>query len=388
MPTPSTSLTTEQPQDVSLPTPSTSSTTEQPQDAQHTPRSPSPPGLTPSGRPQRQHRLPSRFRDLIPEGPVPVETLPPPPPLIQRVILHVKDTIRTSVNAFGLFREYPHRPSYDPDSHVLLDDLSDIPRPPEADLVFRDKNSSTTVTSPPWPFANMTIYRLMQWMNTGSQMKSAREVNQLSNNVLRHPDFCAGDLKDFDAQRENERFDRLETASNDTYQKDGWRKAEIDIAIPSGVKNSSGAGYTFKVPGLQYRSLVDVIKSAFSEPIAHKFHFSPFKQFVKPANGPQMRVHGEAYTSDAYLKACDDLKKQPSEPGCKLEKVVASIMFFSDSTHLTNFGVAKAWPIYMSFGNLSKYIRAKANSGAWHHVAYIPSVRFLWHVFTLTVMLT
>ncbi|KAJ7185362.1 hypothetical protein C8R46DRAFT_377085 [Mycena filopes] len=49
-------------------------------------------------------------------------------------------------------------------------------------------------------------------------------------------------------------------------------------------------------------------------------------------------------------------------------------MFWSDSTHLANFGNAKLWPIYMLFGNLSKYIRAKPNSGAEHHVAYIPSL--------------
>jgi hypothetical protein len=39
-----------------------------------------------------------------------------------------------------------------------------------------------------------------------------------------------------------------------------------------------------------------------------------------------------------------------------------------------NFGTAKAWPLYMYFANLSKYLRGKPGSGASHHVAYIPSV--------------
>jgi hypothetical protein len=52
-------------------------------------------------------------------------------------------------------------------------------------------------------------------------------------------------------------------------------------------------------------------------------------------------------------------------------------MFWSDLTHLANFGTAKLWPIYMLFGNLSKYIRVKPNAGAEHHVAYIPSVSLL-----------
>jgi hypothetical protein len=48
-------------------------------------------------------------------------------------------------------------------------------------------------------------------------------------------------------------------------------------------------------------------------------------------------------------------------------------MFWSDATHLANFGTAKLWPIYMFLGNLSKYIRAEPTSNACHHVAYIPS---------------
>jgi hypothetical protein len=68
------------------------------------------------------------------------------------------------------------------------------------------------------------------------------------------------------------------------------------------------------------------------------------------------------------------LQKQQNEPECTLEKVVLGLMFWSDSTHLANFGTAKVWPIYLQFANLSKYIRCKPTSGASHHVAYIPSV--------------
>ncbi|KAJ7837848.1 hypothetical protein B0H13DRAFT_2367939 [Mycena leptocephala] len=59
---------------------------------------------------------------------------------------------------------------------------------------------------------------------------------------------------------------------------------------------------------------------------------------------------------------------------CKREKVIAALTFWPDLTHLANFDTAKLWPIYMLFGNLSKYIRVKPNAGAGHHVAYIPSL--------------
>jgi hypothetical protein len=47
-------------------------------------------------------------------------------------------------------------------------------------------------------------------------------------------------------------------------------------------------------------------------------------------------------------------------------------MFWSDATHLATFGTVKMWPIYMLFGNLSKYLPCQPNSGATKHLAYIP----------------
>jgi hypothetical protein len=43
-------------------------------------------------------------------------------------------------------------------------------------------------------------------------------------------------------------------------------------------------------------------------------------------------------------------------PGCKQEKVVGALKVASDAMMLTQFGVAKGWPIYLMLGNLSKYI--------------------------------
>jgi hypothetical protein len=60
--------------------------------------------------------------------------------------------------------------------------------------------------------------------------------------------------------------------------------------------------------------------------------------------------------------------------GCSLERVIAGLMFFSDATHLANFGTAKAWPLYLYFGNLTKYARSSPKSGACHLVGFLPSV--------------
>ena len=49
-------------------------------------------------------------------------------------------------------------------------------------------------------------------------------------------------------------------------------------------------------------------------------------------------------------------------------------MFWSDATHLAQFGNASAWPVYLFFGNQFKYLRASPTSGACHPVAFIPTV--------------
>jgi hypothetical protein len=52
-------------------------------------------------------------------------------------------------------------------------------------------------------------------------------------------------------------------------------------------------------------------------------------------------------------------------------------MFWSDATQLTSFGNAKLWPLYMYFGNESKYCRCKPTNHLCEHVAYFQTVRRL-----------
>jgi hypothetical protein len=169
------------------------------------------------------------------------------------------------------------------------------------------------------------------------------------------------------------------------FSKDGWHEAKVDIRIPVASRaKPPPPSRAFSIPGFHHRSLVEVIKAAWSKDMAKHFHLSPFKRIhVNPKTKAETRVYDEAYTSDVWIEAHDDLQKKPNEPGCQLEKVIAGLMFWSDSTHLTSFGAAKVWPLYLYFANLSKYIRARPNSGACHHVAYIPYVSFWGFLFTM-----
>src|ERR1700733_13517507 len=84
---------------------------------------PTGPSFTPAGRPMRNYRRPLRFDDSPPEPSASFEPLPLIPKVAKRMLLHVRDTFRTAVNQFGVLREYLHRPSYDPDASVKLEDL-------------------------------------------------------------------------------------------------------------------------------------------------------------------------------------------------------------------------------------------------------------------------
>ena len=88
-------------------------------------------------------------------------------------------------------------------------------------------------------------------------------------------------------------------------------------------------------------------------------------------------VFTEAYTGDFLLQEHGKMKNSPLVTGCNLETVVATIMLWSDSTHLASFRNAALWPIYLFVGNQSKYACAKPSSFAAHHLAYIPKVYVL-----------
>lgn len=331
------------------------------------------PQLTANGRPARPHRLPLRFRDIAPAPPAPLPPGPLVPPgsyALPRVILHVRDSFRTGNNRFGLLRDYPYRPSHDPDSIITPIDLSNYPAPiADNDVATNNERCQ----KPPWPFSNMSIYLLMEWMITGSNQKSVGEIDRLTKNVLGSTEFSLDDIRGFNVRQEQRRLDDTDKPSDDSpFAKDGWKESQISISVPTGSKD--GSGQSFSVTGLHHRPLLEVMKSALADMNAHRFHFSPFKRFWKHATGKEERCYDEAFTSDAWLQAHDKLQKEKNEPDCKLEKVILGLMFWSDSTHLASFGNAKVWPLYMYFGNLSKYFRAKPNSAASHHVAYIPSV--------------
>ncbi|KAJ2914039.1 hypothetical protein MD484_g6383, partial [Candolleomyces efflorescens] len=285
----------------------------------------------------------------------------------RRLILTLYDRLTTIANSFGLFRQYLHRPTFDPDRFVPQDDLA------KSLAQHFDADHDSQDSGPAYLHDNPTFSLLSEWQITGSNEKSNKEMDRLVTDVFADPNFNLEDARRFKAQRVASEIDKNEATTSSFFNK--FSESSVPIEVPSG--NPDIPSRTFQIPGLHFRPLTSLIKAAFAHPLAAQFHFSPFKLFHRAPDGKEQRVFCEIYDSDVFIQESNEVKKArnpPDDPDCRREKVVAAMMLWSDSTHLADFGTAKLWPIYMALGNLSKYVRALPDVGAFQHVAYIPSI--------------
>lgn len=230
----------------------------------------------------------------------------------------------------------------------------------------------------------------MAWLYNGSSTKSFADVDKLMHNVIQNKDFKASDFdKTFSTACEAERMNKhKEKGSSSTPKnsdnalpfspKDGWIKGSISISVPcDGFRyKSEDDAPQFIVQGIWYWQPLKVLKMAFLEPAALKFISMPYKEYWKSSqNEPEEWIYTETYTADIFHEEYDKLRSNPwTGPNSHLEPFVAGIIFYSNVTHLANFGDTSLWPLYMYISNQSKYIQAQPGEFAAHHIAYIPKV--------------
>jgi len=132
----------------------------------------------------------------------------------------------------------------------------------------------------------------------------------------------------------------------------------------------------FEAGKLHHRKLVPAIREKILRHSSHPhFHLEPYELYWQQnENSKPVRVHGELYSSDAFIDAHRILQDSPREPGCQLPRVVVGLMFASDATQLTTFSNAKLWPVYLATGNESKNRRSKPSCQAFEHIAYLETV--------------
>ncbi len=151
--------------------------------------------------------------------------------IIQHITLIVRDQFETAADKFGIWRNYPRRPTREPDASLSLDNLAANPMqtdPPSRSVIIPEPPDSAN--HPYWPFANVTIHRMMQWLNNGSTTKSEAQINELVNNVILTPEFSQDHLTGFDAHKENIRLDNA-LAKSSLHQQ--FTESVVDILVPS-----------------------------------------------------------------------------------------------------------------------------------------------------------
>jgi len=226
-----------------------------------TPPPPAPPPLTATGRPRRDYRLPRRFQDILPGPPVPAPLPEDPAPQtgsVRRVLLIVRDQLVTAANSFGIWRDYPRRPTIDPEGSLSLEELSNRgptslsatgdDHPPDSELPSELSEPDTLSEADRpffWPFPNPTIWRVMSWLNNGSTAKSEAEVTVFVPKVILSPDFSKDHLIGFDAHRENQHLDK---ALSKFALQSQLQESPVEILVPSG--DTTVPAQKFTVPGL------------------------------------------------------------------------------------------------------------------------------------------
>jgi hypothetical protein len=324
-------------------------------------------------------RIPRRFQD----------ELPPAPPYIPDDNDIPSNLFRTERDSYGVLREYVHgKPSITPDLYHTLTDITDSPylaldpsSRSRQDHPVQSVSSNTVDTEFFEPFRNPSTFRLMAWFYRPSITKSITELNTLVKDVILAPDFNADDLVGFDAAKEHKVMDAYQVKSSHNPTpfsfNDTWLEGSVEIPLPcdgfSYLSEAAAPKFTVK---FHYRKITEVIRAALADQGAEKFHTFPFKAYWKPSpTENEERIYSEIFTGDFWNAEFEEIfNTARSGENSALERFILGLMIWSDGTALAQFGNAELWPIYLYIGNQSKYDRAKPNSHASHHLAYLPKV--------------
>jgi hypothetical protein len=346
------------------------------------------------------------YIDIPPEGPAPLENGFAPPQAeadnmhsgLKLIIPPLRRFITTKSNSFGLFREYFERPNHLPDS---IRDLSSLTSRSTQMRFLKDETSGgfkPIYRSGFGPCKNASLFAFEFWWWVCGGKKTLEARDQLLD-LLFWDRFDLEALRGINLRDIDDKLSAplevLET-DYDYFRAGGWKEYEIELTIPipnrkynydSCHQQATQGGNPaelynmdniFKVPGFYIRRLSTIISEALTGKTAEHFHWLPFRNVWKhPTTLRQQDVYGELYSSKIWMDAHQDIQHLEI-PGCSLPRAVAALMFWSDSTCVSQFGTHSLWPIYLFFGNQSKYERSRPSSMAGHHVAFLPKVHLFF----------
>lgn len=351
----------------------------------HGPMVDEPPPPTVSARSGRHIRLPARYTDFLPAQFTGLRQAPyiPSSPSSPSHSPSPSTQHETEPDSMGLYRVYPTRPTLIPDADYSLPDLVDAPTlaqnlPPQSKHTGRfEPTTQITLDNLYSMFSNPTAGLLMLWQYSGSTMKSISELNRLAA-YTGDPLFNPADALSFSHDRERKRISKyLQDESNPFRAEHGWMHTTLEVPlIKENVQYTSEDDLSIPLIDVKvvHRSITEIMESIFKDAIASTFHMTPFQQFWNVSEDRAVKVYSEVYSSSMMLEMHNEVNALPRDINDPYERVVVPLLVWSDATQLANFGDASLWPIYLSFGNQSKYTRGKPTSASCHHLAYIPKV--------------
>jgi len=255
------------------------------------------------------------------------------------------------------------------------------PTPSPATKHGEPHQAATSFGLPGHPFGSDSTYELIRAAILGPSSKTIPGMDGIAD-LIRSGKVTAEELTGsrFNAATELHRLDRF--AETSSVAGGPWQTGSVKIRMPcirshNPQFSTEAEAPEFKVPGVHYHSLVDIIVSKVSDPTSSgSFVCRPFTEWwCPPGGGRPIRIYGEAYSSDIAVQLSEEIRGIPPLSGTPhIEDVIVLLMLGSDATHLANFGTASLWPIYLFFGNMSKYDSSKPSEFPACHLAYLPSV--------------
>jgi len=153
------------------------------------------------------------------------------------------------------------------------------------------------------------------------------------------------------------------------------RKITIYVPFPQCFLNPGPRSYT--ISNFYSCCLLSIIREVLSDPVCSKtFCFEPYSLRWKClCDADDIGVYGELFSSQAFIATHRNLQDvHLDSTDCTLPQRIVALMFWSDATQLTAFGDAKLWPLYVYFGNESKYQRCTPTMNCCSHAAYFQMV--------------
>ncbi|KAF8834373.1 hypothetical protein BDN67DRAFT_1016576, partial [Paxillus ammoniavirescens] len=227
----------------------------------------------------------------------------PPPSVVHRIF-------KTQHNKFGLFRVFNGEglPSHDPDEHSS----SPSSQPTStANSGHPMTLMNTTLTHSPFhPYPNESSLRLGDWYWNYGPQKSQESFKNLLD-IIGDLDFNPEDIRNTNWKA----IDKALGSSSDNGPEagHGWICSPVTISVPFHHRLSNPGPCDYTIPDFHHRRLVSVIRETLSDPLHHNvFHYEPYELRWHPSSrNCDVRVYGELYTSEAFIKAQDQLLASP-----------------------------------------------------------------------------